>query len=720
MNASLAAAAPSTASISQLVHHPLGVFALLVGISMLVPPIVRKTGLPDLVGLLIAGILVGPNILNWLQPGGETVNLFSDIGAIYLLFIVGLEIDLDEFNRVKTRSLTLGILHFLFGMATGTGIGILFGFPLVPSILVGTLIATHTPLGYPIVRSYGAQRDESVVVSVGSTILTDIASLLVLAIAMGLGKGSFSVASVISLIASVCLFAVLVVVSIRTIGEKIFKSSINDENRIFLAVLLTLFIASLGAELAGVEKIVGAFLAGLAINSVLPEGKAKQQIIFVGGALFIPIFFIHLGLLIDLNSLRNSISEFELTALMVFGVIACKGIVSFIAGKLFGYNGNQVVMMWSLAMPQVAATLAAAFVGYEAGLLSASVLNGVLAMMVVTASLGPALTARSVTQLVEPDDDTKSFLVISKPSVVASASGHASGDDLADPPRAVVRRPLKIVVPVANPATEYGLLSMASRLLTGGSDHSGQLLPMALVCPSLEEARGSLTSAVATARERLAQATAIGSTLGVPTHCLLRLDEDIAGGMSRSALEQGADLLLIGTGQPDKLRQWLFGDLVDGVCRSAHCPVVVVNLAGRDPEELQRILVPIKDLSASAREQFELAQRLLNHGGGGATGVITLLHIVDPRFSRHDRQWIERELRRWHPPGDSHDRIRIELVPGPGIDQTIERSSRHHDLVILRSQRRRVAGLPIPASDRTSGLIRQLACPTMVISEPLH
>jgi Kef-type K+ transport system membrane component KefB/nucleotide-binding universal stress UspA family protein len=716
MNASLAAAAPSTASISQLVHHPLGVFALLVGISMLVPPIVRKTGLPDLVGLLIAGILVGPNLLNWLQPGGETVNLFSDIGAIYLLFIVGLEIDLDEFNRVKSRSLTLGILHFLFGMATGTGIGILFGFPLVPSILMGTLIATHTPLGYPIVRSYGAQRDESVVVSVGSTILTDIASLLVLAIAMGLGKGSLSAPSVISLISSVCIFAVIVVLSIRTIGEKVFKSSINDENRIFLAVLLTLFVASLGAELAGVEKIAGAFLAGLAINSVLPEGKAKQQIIFVGGALFIPIFFIHLGLLIDLNSLRNSISEFELTALMVFGVIACKALVSFIAGKLFGYNGNQVVMMWSLAMPQVAATLAAAFVGYEAGLLSASVLNGVLAMMVVTASLGPALTARSVTQLVEPDDDTRSLSVASKPSIVPSASG----DDLADPPRAVARRPLKIVVPVANPATEYGLLSMASRLLTGGSDHSGQLLPMALVCPSLEEARGSLTRAVARARERLAQATAIGATLGVPTHCLLRLDEDIAGGMSRSALEQGADLLLIGTGQPDKLRRWLFGDLVDGVCRSAHCPVVVVNLAGRDPEELQRILVPIKDLSASAREQFELAQRLLNQGEVGVSGVITLLHIVDPRFSRHDRQWIERELRRWHPPGESHERIRIHLVQGPGIDQMIERSSRHHDLVILRSQRRRVAGLPIPASDRTSGLIRQLACPTMVISEPLH
>jgi Kef-type K+ transport system membrane component KefB/nucleotide-binding universal stress UspA family protein len=712
MNALLAAAAPSGASIAHLTHHPLGIFALLVAIAMLVPPIFRKTGLPDLVGLLIAGMLVGPNALNWLQPNGETITLFSDIGAIYLLFIVGLEIDLDEFNRVKSRSLMLGVLHFLFGMATGISIGLLFNFPMVPSILIGTLIATHTPLGYPIIRSYGAQRDESVIVSIGSTILTDIASLLVLAIAMGLGKGSFSATNLASLIASVSLFAVIVVFSIRTIGGKIFKQSINDENRIFLAVLLTLFIASLGAELAGVEKIAGAFLAGLAINSVLPEGKAKQQVIFVGGALFIPIFFIHLGLLIDFNSLRSSFSSIELTALMVVGVIACKGLVSVIAGRGFGYNGNQMVMMWSLAMPQVAATLAAAFVGYEAGLLNASVLNGVLAMMVVTASLGPALTARSVTQLVEPEDSIKTS------PTNTSDERNGSNPEAADFALPVVSRPLKIVVPVANPATEYGLLSMASRLLNGGSSAPGQLLPMALVCPSLEEARGSLNRAVAAARDRLNEAASIGEDLKVPTRCLLRLDEDIAGGMSRSALEQGADLLLIGTGQPDKLRNWLFGDLVDGVCRTAHCPVVVVNLAGQGVDDLQRILVPIKDLSASAREQFELAQRLLA-SAEGSSGVITLLHIVDPRFSRHDRQWIERELRRWQPPGESGERIRIDLVPGPGIDQTIQRSSRHHDLVILRSQRRRVAGLPIPASDRTSSLIRQLKCPTLVISEPL-
>jgi len=703
----LAATATGLNSLAHLVHQPLGSFALLVALAMLVPPLFRRTGLPDLVGLLLAGVLMGPSVLNLLQPEGETLQLVSDIGAIYLLFIVGLEIDLEEFNRVRSRSLTIGVLHFVGGMATGGAIGALLGYPLVPCLLIGTLIATHTPLGYPIVRSYGAQRDEAVVVSVGSTILTDIASLVVLAIAIGLGRQSFSLANLAGLIASVAIFAFAVVAIIRMVGRRIFRGSINDESRIFLTILLILFLASLGAEVAGVEKIVGAFLAGLAVNSVLPEGKSKQQVILVGAALFIPIFFIHLGLLLDLSSLKDSITQFQLPVLMVIGVISCKGMVSLIAGRAFRYNGNQMVMMWSLAMPQVAATLASAFIGYEAGLLDQTVLNAVLAMMVVTATLGPILTARSVRRLVEP----------ARPrSIPADHDDVVLTDD--DAPIDVVSRPLTIVVPVANPSTEQGLLSIASRLLSGGSQTQGQLLPLALVCPSLEEARGGLNRALASARDRLSKAAAIGRDLEVRTRCLLRLDEDIAGGMSRSALEQGADLLMIGAGRPDKVRRWFFGDLVDGVCRTAHCPVVVLNLAGRQVDSLQRILVPIKDLSASAREQFELAQRLLACESGDQC-LITLLHIVDPRLNRFERIRIEHELRRWQPRSNTASVIRIQLASGPGVESKIERSSREHDLVILRSQRRQVAGLPIPTSDRTSNLVSLLNCASMVISEPL-
>ncbi|MBL6888011.1 MAG: cation:proton antiporter [Synechococcus sp. BS30m-G30] len=693
------------ASLSHLMHHPLGIFAQLVAISVLIPPLTRRLRLPDLVGLLAAGVLVGPHVLHWIDAKSETITLLSDIGAIYLLFTVGLEIDLEEFNRVKRRSVTFGALIFVLGVGTGFGIGQIFGFPLVPSLLLGALMATHTPLGYPIVRSYGAQRDESVIVSVGSTIFTDIAALLLLAVALGLGKGNLTPSSFTALLISISVFACLVVLGIRMIGRHLWMRNVIDENRVFLAVLLTLFVASLGAELAGVEKIVGAFLAGLAVNSVLPEGKVKEQVIFVGGALFIPIFFIHLGLLLDLGSLADSISNIEFTALMLTGALGCKALAAVIAGRWFRYSPNQILLMWSLAMPKVAATLATAFIGFQAGLLDSTVLNAVLAVMVVTATLGPTLTTRSVVALMEPNE--------------RSPYGTTGLEEDQEVPGEVVRRPLKVLVPVANPDTELSLMKLAARLSQGEGEHNGQLLPLALVSPSLEEARGGLNRALSAARTRLNQAATNAEGLTATTRCLLRVDDDIAAGMSRSALEEGADLLLIGAGRPDPLRKWLLGDLVDGVCRTAHCPVVVANLGRRELNDLNQILVPIKDLSASAREQFELALRLLSTAPDPTSTIISLLHIHDPRFNRHERSWMEQQLMSWCPRNIASHQVQIKLLQGPGIDSKIHWFSKNQDLVILRSQRRRVAGLPIPASDRTSNLVHQLACPALMISDPL-
>ena len=694
------------ASVSHVMHHPLGVFALLVAISAAVPPLIRRLGLPDLVGLLLAGVLIGPHALQWVDTDSETVRLLSDLGAVYLLFTMGLEIDLEEFNRVKRRSFIYGLLILLIGVATGVSIGWMAGFAGVSCLLLGALMATHTPLGYPIVRSYGAQKDEAVVVSVGSTIFTDIVALLLLAVGLGLGKGDLSGAGLTWLLVKIGLFALMVVLGIRWLGQRLVIRGINDENRMVLAVLVALFLASLGAELAGVEKIVGAFLAGLAVNSVLPEGRVKEQVIFIGSVLFIPIFFIDLGLLLDVGSLGESLSNYQFTGLMLVGAIGGKGLASWISGALFGYRRSQILMMWSLTMPKVAATLATAFIGFQAGLLNQMVLNAVLAVMVVTATLGPILTERSVTRLTE---DRQGMAPTSFGEQAATADGVSE----------VVQRPLRIVVPIANPGNEGGLLNIASRLLRGSAGGEGLLLPLAMVNPSLEEVRGGLNRAVVAARGRLAAAAAIGSSLQVPTRTLLRLDEDIAGGMSRTALEQSADLLLIGAGRADQLRAWFLGDIVDGVCRTAHCPVVVVNLGRQRVTALSRILVPIKDLSASAREQFELALRVINTAALEERTRITLLHVHDPRFSGQDRRWMEEQLIRWRPQGIPAERFHIVIVRGPGIDVAIHRLSREHDLVILRTQRRRVAGLPIPGSDRTSKLISQLPCAAMVISDPL-
>ena len=376
-----------------LQQSPLAIFALLLGLSVLVPPLVRRLGLPDLVGLLAAGVLMGPHALGWLSAKSETVTLLSDVGVIYLLFIAGLEIDLAEFARIRQRSFRFGLLTFGLPMLGGLVLGLGFGYALLSSVLLGSILSSHTPLGYPIVRSYGAVREESVVVAIGGTIFTDIAALVVLALAVGLGRGELSLLGGLALMLKVALYAAAVVLVIQRLGQRLVRRSANNDSQLFVLVLLAVFLAALAAELAGVEKIVGAFLAGLAVNAVLPEGRVKEQVIFVGAALFIPVFFIDLGLLLDLPAFLKALVSSAFALALIATLIASKGLAAWLAGLLYRYRGAQVLTLWSLSLPQVAATLAATFVGFRAGLLDGQVLNSVLAMMVVTATLGPALTA---------------------------------------------------------------------------------------------------------------------------------------------------------------------------------------------------------------------------------------------------------------------------------------------------------------------------------------
>lgn len=166
--------------------------------------------------------------------------------------------------------------------------------------------------------------DQSVVVSMGNTMFTDEAILLLLAAVLGFGQGSLSGMGLNLVMLKIGGFALVVVVCIRWLGRRLVLRGISDENRMVLAVLVALSLASLGAELAGLEEFVGAYLAGLAVNSVLPKGRVKEQVIFVGGVLFNPIFFIDLVLLLDLGSLGQSLGNFQFTALMLVGAIGGK------------------------------------------------------------------------------------------------------------------------------------------------------------------------------------------------------------------------------------------------------------------------------------------------------------------------------------------------------------------------------------------------------------
>jgi Kef-type K+ transport system membrane component KefB len=273
-----------------LTVDPIVSFTILLLASLTVPPLVEKLRLPGLVGLLLAGIILGPHGLGWLKAESETVKLLSDIGKVYLMFVAGLEIDMQAFRKTRNRSLAFGLLTFAIPLITGTALGLGLNMGWNAAIVLGSLLASHTLLAYPLLQRLGVVRNQAVTITIGATIFTDIGALLVLAICVSIYQGSFTWFRLLIQLVILGLYAALVLIGLDRLGKTYFRRSGNDEGNQFLFILLALFVSSVGAQVIQTENIVGAFLAGLAVNDVLGKSVVKEKVEFVGTVLFIPFF----------------------------------------------------------------------------------------------------------------------------------------------------------------------------------------------------------------------------------------------------------------------------------------------------------------------------------------------------------------------------------------------------------------------------------------------
>ncbi|NCQ42517.1 MAG: cation:proton antiporter, partial [Cyanobacteria bacterium] len=259
---------------------PIVTFTILLLIIVTIPPIFEKIKLPGLVGLLVAGVVFGGEGLGLLDHDNESMKLLADIGKIYLMFVAGLEIDLEDFRKSKNRSLTFGFCTFIVPLIMGTLVGLAFNMGVNASILLGSLLASHTLLGYPIVNRLGVVTNEAIVITIGATIFTDIAALLVLAICISIHGGEFTLSTLIIQLASLGIYCAIVLYGFDKAGKEYFRRTGDEESNQFLFVLLAVFLASVGAQFINVDKIVGAFLAGLAVNDVVGKGPVKEKIEF--------------------------------------------------------------------------------------------------------------------------------------------------------------------------------------------------------------------------------------------------------------------------------------------------------------------------------------------------------------------------------------------------------------------------------------------------------
>lgn len=217
-------------TITAAIREPIVTFALLLAVILLVPPVFEKLRLPGLVGLLAAGVVLGSSGLGFLNSKSETMVLLSDIGKIYLMFVAGLEIDLEQFRRTKNRSLGFGAATFAIPLIAGILVGRWFDFGWNTSVLIGSLLASHTLLAYPIVQRLGVVKDEAVTVTIGATIFTDIGALLMLAICIGVNQGNFTAFDLAKLFISLIIYASVVLFGLDSLGRAFFRRSKQGES----------------------------------------------------------------------------------------------------------------------------------------------------------------------------------------------------------------------------------------------------------------------------------------------------------------------------------------------------------------------------------------------------------------------------------------------------------------------------------------------------------
>jgi Kef-type K+ transport system membrane component KefB/nucleotide-binding universal stress UspA family protein len=674
-------------SISTTVREPIFTFALLLGIILLVPPIFEKLKLPGLVGLLVAGVIFGGSGLGLLDSKSETMVLLADIGKIYLMFMAGLEIDLEQFRRTRNRSLGFGFATFAIPLIGGTIVGRIFGLGWNSSILIGSLLASHTLLAYPIVKRLGVVNDEAVTVTIGATIFTDIGALLVLAICLGINQGDFTAIDFVRLIGFLIIYTLMVLLGLDRLGRAFFRRSQNDRSSQFLFVLLAVFVASMGAELIGVEQIVGAFLAGLAVNDVIGEGFVKEKVEFVGSVLFIPIFFVDMGLLIDLNAFQDILRSVSIPLSIVFALILTKFLAALAAKLAYRYSWQQTLTMWSLSLPQVAATLAAALIGYQAEIIDERVFNSVILLMLVTSILGPLITARAAPHLTPKNPEASA--VEEQPDIQPIEG-------------------FRVVVPVSNPQTERYLLELASLSIP----ENGTLVPVAIAKAEDRLDDPHLDRTLEKCQQLLLQAEDIGQDLGVLTEPKLRIEYDVARGISHVSREVNASLIILGFSTITSFRSRLFGSMADSVIWSAHCSVVMARLLD-SPLKIKRILLPIENLNPAGLRPIRFAGALAT----GENTEITILHVCPLGTSRENQARLDNRLATIASSHLAGVSIKIEVVASNNSVSKILQASRQCELVILRSQRQRVGVNSLALGAKTKPLLQNLDCSIIWLGE---
>jgi Kef-type K+ transport system membrane component KefB len=372
-------------------------FLVLFSVILLGPIIITRLGLPGLIGLVLGGFAIGAHGFGLIHAGNQTVPELGHLGLLYLMFVAGLELDLHVLKEYRRAAIGLGLLAFLMPSLLAFGVGWYLGWSLPATFLLGALVASHTLLIYPRLRDAGLGDNRAVASAVGATVLTDTLALVVLAIVAGTETGSGSPARILAEIG--IGFATLVVVGLVVLPRVVdvaLRVWGADPVARYLLVLVALLTMATVAQVFGIEGIVGAFFAGLALNRLVPnESPSMERVEFFGAAVFVPIFLVSIGLLLD-PAVMFTGETLQLAAYICGTALVGKAIACWLAGSWLGFTWPERAAMYVLTAPQAAATLAVTLIGFEIGLLGTTVVNAVLVLILVSILVSAFLSEKVI------------------------------------------------------------------------------------------------------------------------------------------------------------------------------------------------------------------------------------------------------------------------------------------------------------------------------------
>jgi Kef-type K+ transport system membrane component KefB len=543
---------------------------LLLGLIIIFGPLIaERLRLPGLLGLLIGGALVGPNMLSILDDFTAFENT-GQLGILYLVFLAGLQMDLETFRRYWRISGGFGLITSVIPFALGTLITLQLGYSPKAAILIGSFWASFTLIAYPVLKQFDLTKNRAGAATLGASAITDTISLLVLALVSGSETGDQSGIRLVLMIAlGLAVVALWCLVVLPWITHWFFSTLGRGRILRFMLVLVGLTSSAVVADIVGIEPLLGAFLAGLGLNRLVPnESALMERVDFFGNALFIPAFLVSVGLMFD-PAVMFKPSTIVLALLLSAALVAGKAAAAWLTGRAFGMSRAESGLMFSVSVAQAAATLAATVIGLELGLYGQEVVNAVMGVIAVSLFITSWGTPKFAERIEKPEEEERRLGEV-------------------------------VLVPTHGPSSGLsGRLGLAGQIAEASG---GLVVPVVVAIPHQDQD-------LSDARARRQEIDETLHALGLEGDSRIRVDRSLSDGITQAALENDASLVLFGWQGPRPITTYFVESVADEVSRLVECPVAVAAISETAAEQVL-LAISKNDLNASRLERLKAAVRI--------------------------------------------------------------------------------------------------------------